>query len=83
MTTYSELFFLISSIGFVVIFILFCILLYYLIKTVRSVKNAVEQVRDAGKDLIEDIRSSNRKVGVTSVVMRTLYHLFKKYNEDK
>lgn len=82
MTSYSELFFLISSIGFVILFILLVVLLYYLIRTVRSAKAHMESVSDAGKDLINDVRNSNRKVGIASVLMRIIYNLYKKYNEN-
>lgn len=90
MTPYSELFFLISSIGFIFLFIIAAVIGYYIFKLVRASQHLIERVEDnvetmgdAGRDLIEDIRSSNKKVGVTSVVIRTIYHLFKKHYENK
>jgi uncharacterized protein YoxC len=62
---YSEMFFLISSIGFIIVFILLAILLLYLIKGTRSFARLVEKIEEnidtvgeAGKDLIDDLKHS-------------------------
>jgi hypothetical protein len=62
---YSETFFMISSVGFIVLFIVLAILLYYLIKAVRAFKELTEKIERnidtvgyASMELIEDLRSS-------------------------
>ncbi len=65
MTTNADIFFMISSVGFVVLFIMVALLLYYLIKAVRAwkeltekIEKNVESVGFAGMELIEDMRDS-------------------------
>ncbi len=61
----SQVFFIISSIGFVILGAILAILLIYIIRTVRTFNRLLEQLeKDAGKvgesakDLIEDVRES-------------------------
>lgn len=61
----ADIFFFISSIGFVIVFIIFSILLYYIIKAIRSftrlmerIETNVDDVGFAGRELIEDMRDS-------------------------
>ncbi len=62
---YSELFFLISSIGFIIVFAVIIYLLYFLIKAVKTFNNLVDKldgeidnIGDTAKDLVDDIRHS-------------------------
>ncbi len=61
----ADMFFFLSSIGFVILFILASILLFYIIKATRSfatliekIEENVDSVGDAGMELIEDMRQS-------------------------
>ena len=63
--TQSEIFFLISSVGFVVLWILASILLFYLIratKTFERILNRAEKdidnIGDTTKEMLEDVRDS-------------------------
>lgn len=64
-TTQSEIFFIISSIGFVLLWILVAIFLIYLIRAMRTIDRVVERaekevdtISDATKEMIEDIKDS-------------------------
>lgn len=73
-TTQSEIFFIISSIGFVLLWILVAVFLFYLIRAMRTIdrvmaraEKEVDTISDATKELIEDVKDS------------TIFHfLFKK-----
>lgn len=61
----SQVFFFISSVGFVVLWILAAIFLFYLIRTTKTlskimnkVEKDVESVGDTTKEILEDIRNS-------------------------
>ena len=61
----SQVFFFISSIGFVVVAILVAIFMFYLIRTTNSVSKIVEKaekdidkIGDTTKEMIEDVRHS-------------------------
>ncbi|MFA6257275.1 MAG: hypothetical protein WCT29_02115 [Candidatus Paceibacterota bacterium] len=61
----SELFFLISSVGFVLLWILVAILLFYLIRITHSfsrimdkIENSVNKIGDTTKEMLEDLRDS-------------------------
>ncbi len=61
----SQVFFFISSIGFVVLFILLAIFLFYLIhatktlaKIVDKLEKDIDEIGDTTKDLIEDMKGS-------------------------
>jgi hypothetical protein len=61
----SEIFFFISSIGFVVLFILLAILIFYLIRATRifnslmgKVEDDIDKIGDTTKELLEDVRDS-------------------------
>lgn len=61
----AETFFLISSVGFIILFIILATLLYYLIRAVRSfneltdkIERSIDTVGDASRDLIDDMRNS-------------------------
>ena len=61
----SQVFFFISSVGFVALWILVGIFLFYLIRTTKTlskimekVEKDVESVGDTTKEMIEDIRDS-------------------------
>ena len=70
----SEVFFIISSVGFVMLSILVAIFLFYLIRAMRTIDRVIERaekevdtISDATKELIDDVRDS------------TIFHfLFKK-----
>ncbi len=62
---HADIFFFISSIGFVTLFIILVVLLYYIVKATRSftdliikIEENVDSVGDAGRDLIDDMRNS-------------------------
>lgn len=61
----SEVFFFISSIGFVTLWILVAIFLFYLIRATRVLSKIIEKVEkdvdsigDTTKEMIEDVRDS-------------------------
>jgi hypothetical protein len=61
----SDVFFMISSVGFIVLFIVLAILLYYLIKAVRAFRELTEKIERnidsvgyAGRELIDEMRHS-------------------------
>jgi large-conductance mechanosensitive channel len=61
----ADIFFTISSVGFIVLFIILAILLYYVIAAVRAfneltekIERNIETVGYAGRELVEDIRDS-------------------------
>ena len=61
----SEIFFLISSISFVVLWILVAILLFYLIRVVRifgriieKVEGDIDKVGDMTKEMLEEMKGS-------------------------
>ncbi len=65
MSTNADIFFIISSVGFIVLFIVLAVLLYYLIKAVRAwkeltekIERNVESVGFAGRELIDEMRDS-------------------------
>lgn len=65
METHADIFFIISSVGFIVLFIVLAILLYYLIKAVRAFKELTEKIERnvdsvgyAGRELIDEMRNS-------------------------
>lgn len=62
----SEIFFLISSIGFVILGILFAVFLFYLIRALNTfsrilslIEKDVNQIGDATKEILEDVRDSS------------------------
>ena len=63
--TQSEIFFLISSIGFVVLWILVAIFLIYFIRIMhtfsrimKQVEEDIDKIGDTTKDMLEDMRES-------------------------
>ena len=65
MTTQSEIFFFISSIGFVTLWILVAIFLVYLIRVMhifsrilKQIENGIDEISDNTKDMIDDMRES-------------------------
>lgn len=61
----SQIFFFISSVGFVVLWIFLAVFLFYLIRATRSLSNIIEKAKkdideigDTTKDMIEDMRDS-------------------------
>ncbi len=61
----SNIFFFISSLGFISLWILSAILLYYLIRAARSfyrimegIENNINKVGDVTKEMLQDIRDS-------------------------
>ena len=64
-TTQSQVFFLISSIGFVTLWVLVGVFLYYAIKAVKSfsriinkIEKDIGEIGDTSKEMVEDIRES-------------------------
>jgi cell division protein FtsL len=60
-----QIFFLISSVGFVIVFILASIFLFYLITTIYSlrriifkIEKGIDRIGDTTKDLLEDMRDN-------------------------
>lgn len=67
MTTFmqSEVFFFISSVGFIVLFVLVAIVLFYAIRSFRTwgrildrLENNVGTIGDTAKEMVEDVRES-------------------------
>ncbi len=65
MNTQSEIFFVISSIGFVTLWILVAIFLVYLIRVTRTfsriinkIEENINEIGDTTKDMLEDLRES-------------------------
>jgi uncharacterized protein YoxC len=63
--SHSEIFFFISSIGFVVLWILVAIFLAYLIRSIKAVSRIMEKIEkdiaeigDTTRDLVEDLQES-------------------------
>jgi hypothetical protein len=61
----SEIFFLISSIGFVVLWVLVAILIFHLIRATRifnriisKIEKNVDDIGDTTKEMLEDLRDS-------------------------
>ncbi len=61
----SEIFFFISSLGFMVLWILVAIFLYYLIRSTKAlssimekIEKDVEEIGDTTKEMIEDVQDS-------------------------
>ena len=61
----SQIFFFISSIGFVILWILTAILLVYLIRTINTfsrimekLEKDIDKIEDTTRDLVEDMRDS-------------------------
>ncbi|MFZ2049240.1 MAG: hypothetical protein WAV25_03020 [Minisyncoccia bacterium] len=61
----SQIFFFISSVGFVLLWILLAVFLYYLIRTTRTLSRIMEKVErdietigDTTKELIEEMQDS-------------------------
>lgn len=61
----SQVFFFISSIGFVMLWVLSAILLYYLIRSARAfneileeIEESIDDVGDITKEMLEDMRES-------------------------
>jgi hypothetical protein len=62
---HADVFFFISSIGFIILFALFVIALVYLIKLIRSLHRAIEMLKakansleEDAEELLEDVRES-------------------------
>ncbi len=60
-----QIFFLISSVGFVIVFIFVSIFLFYLITTIYSlrriifkIEKGIDRIGDTTKDLLEDMRDN-------------------------
>lgn len=61
----SQIFFFISSVGFVVLWIFLAVFLFYLIRATRSLSSIIEkaqkdidEIGDTTKEMIEDMRDS-------------------------
>lgn len=61
----SQVFFLISSVGFVVLWILLAVLIAYLIRATRifsriieKIEKDIDEIGDTTKEMIEDVRES-------------------------
>ncbi len=61
----SEVFFFISSIGFIVLFTLLAVLLFYAVRSLRTwdrilnkLENNIGTMGDTAKDMLEDVRDS-------------------------
>lgn len=79
---HSDIFFLISSIGFIILGILLVILLVYLIRAVRSfvtilekVESSLETIGDTTMELIDDLRDN--------VFFKMIFPAKKKYKKLK
>ncbi len=64
-TTASEVFFIISSVGFVTLWVLIVVFLFYLIRAMKMfsrmlerVEKNVDSISDTTKEMIEDVRES-------------------------
>lgn len=76
-----QIFFLISSVGFVVLFILVVIFLFYLIRAMNifnkimdKIEKDIDKIGDTTKEMLEDVRDS--------VVFNFLFRRKKKRHKD-
>lgn len=83
MDSFSQMhiFFLISSMGFIVLFILVAVLLLYVIRSVNTAKRILEKVEqnidhigDTAKDMLEDLREN--------IIFKFLFGRKKKRRKD-
>lgn len=83
MDSFSQMhiFFLISSLGFIVLFILVAVLLLYVIRSVNTAKRILEKVEqnidhigDTAKDMLEDLREN--------IIFKFLFGRKKKRRKD-
>ena len=77
----TQIFFFISSIGFVTLWILVVIFLVYLIratktfsKIINKIEKDVDQIGDTTKEMVEDVRES--------VIFNFLFRKKKKHHQD-
>jgi large-conductance mechanosensitive channel len=63
--TQTQIFFMISSIGFVLLWILTAIFLFFLVKAMRSfsrmaekLENGIDKISDTAMDIVEDVRDN-------------------------
>ena len=77
----SQVFFFISSIGFVILWILLAIFLFYLIRAMNTfsrimdkIEGGIDKVGDTTKEILEDVRDS--------VVFNFLFRKKKKSRKD-
>jgi len=61
----SQIFFFISSVGFIILGLLLAVLLFYIVRATRTFNNILEQVEkdidnigDTTKEMLEDVRES-------------------------
>lgn len=69
---HADIFFFISSIGFIILFALFVIALVYLIKLIRSLHRTIEMLKTKAKGLEEDAEELLEDVR-ESVVFRLIF----------
>lgn len=83
MDSFSQMhiFFLISSLGFIILFILVAVLLLYAIRSVNTAKRILEKVEknvdhigDTAKDMLEDLRDN--------IIFKFLFGRKKKRRKD-
>jgi uncharacterized protein YoxC len=83
MESFSQMhiFFLISSLGFIILFILVAVFLLYVIHSVRTAKrilekveNNIDQIGDAAKGMLEDLRDN--------IIFKFLFGRKKKRRKD-
>lgn len=83
MDSFSQMhiFFLISSLGFIILFILVAVLLLYAIRSVNTAKRILEKVEknvdnigDTAKDMLEDLRNN--------IIFKFLFGRKKKRRKD-
>ncbi len=75
---HANIFFFIASIGVVVFTLFICVILYHIIKLLRSIRNIVERV-DAGSEVIaEDVSQLRAYVTQGSFVSHIMSFVFGK-----
>lgn len=77
----SNIFFFISSLGFIILFLLLAIVLFYAIRAFKTwdrilskLENNIGAISDTAKDMVEDVRDST--------VFRLLIGRKKKHHKD-
>ncbi|MEI7709749.1 MAG: hypothetical protein WCI76_03480 [bacterium] len=77
----AQTFFFVSSVGFITLWILVAVFLFYLIRATKAfseimdkIENDIEQIGDTTKEMVEDMRHS--------VIFNFLFRKKKKHKKD-
>lgn len=75
---HANIFFIIASIGVVVFIILTCVILYHIIKLLRSVRSIVERVEEGSEVIADDVAQLRAYVTQGSFVSHIMSFVFGK-----